>query len=383
MSAVLFFDPNCQKPYSRRTLDSEALGGTEASVVRIADALDARVMQHNRPEPDGRYLPAAPAQGVRHLVILRDPRTVPRVCASYPGAKAYLWVHDLLRPGSKRGRRLEAAAPALAQHGVTIVCVSDFQRQQVEAVLSRVPAARAVRAVTIYNPVEDALRPEGASVDPRKLVFFSSPNKGLAFTLDAFRAARRVMPDLRLRVGSPGYKSLRRARIESVDGKIDGVDWLGAQPHERILQEVRTALCVFYPNFVLPETFGLVLAEAKAVGTPVLTHACGAAPEVLADPRMLLPVTRSLRMYEQAASHIPSGLRRFVAPWAEPLGIFQMYVNRVHAWRYGERPAIGPDARFRLSVVAQRWRDLFAGELGGERSLRPTEACDTRNVEAI
>jgi Glycosyl transferases group 1 len=191
------------------------------------------------------------------------------------------------------------------------------------------------------------------------------------------------MPDLRLRVGSPGYKSLRRARIESVDGKIDGVDWLGALPHERILQEVRTALCVFYPNFVLPETFGLVLAEAKAVGTPVLTHACGAASEVLADPRMLLPVTPSLRVYEQAASRIPSGLRRFVALWAEPLGLFQPYVNRLHAWRYGERPAVGPDARFRLSVVAQRWRALFAGELGADKSLRAAEASDTRDVEAI
>ena len=365
MSPVLFFDPNCQKPYSRRALEHEALGGTEASVVRIAEALDARVMQHNRVEPDGRYLPPAPAAEVRHLVILRDPRTVRRVCAAYPGARPYLWVHDLLRPGSKRGRRLERAAPALAELGVTLVCVSDFQRLQAEAVLRRVPAARGVRAVTIYNPVEDTLSPDGSRIDPAKLVFFSSPNKGLAFTLDAFRAVRRVMPDVRLRVGSPGYKSLRRAGIESVDGKIQGVDWLGALPHARILEEVRTALCVFYPNFVLPETFGLVLAEAKAVGTPVLTHDCGAAAEVLADPRLLLPVDAGLRIYEQVAKRIPFGLRRLAAPLADQLGIFRPHVQRVHAWRYGERPAIGPDPRFRVSTIAQRWRALLAGELTG------------------
>jgi glycosyltransferase involved in cell wall biosynthesis len=217
--------------------------------------------------------------------------------------------------------------------------------------------------VTIYNPVDDDLKPDGSEVDTAKLVFFSSPNKGLALTLDAFQAARRVMPDLRLRVGSPGYKSLRRAGMESVDGKIDGVEWLGALPHARILAEVRTALCVFYPNFVLPETFGLVLAEAKAVGTPVLTHDCGAAAEVLADPRQILPITPAVRLYEQAAQLFPNRARPLIAPWAARLGLFDPYVERVRAWRHGGRPTTEPDARFKLTAVAQRWRSLFAGEL--------------------
>ncbi|HTT01625.1 MAG TPA: glycosyltransferase family 4 protein [Steroidobacteraceae bacterium] len=360
---ILFFDPNCQKPYSARTLMEEALGGTEASVARIAETLGARVMQHNRGAPDGRFLPPAPSAGIKHLVILRDPRTVQAISARYPGARVYLWVHDLMRPGGKRGRRLAASAATLAELAVTVVCVSDFQRRQVEAVLARVPAGRRVRAVTIYNPVDDRLAPDGSPVDAGKLVFFSSPNKGLAFALDAFQAARRSMPDLHLRVGSPGYKSLRRARMQSVEGGIDGVEWLGALPQARILAEVRTALCVFYPNFVLPETFGLVLAEAKAVGTPVLTHDCGAAGEVLDDPRQTLPIARSQRLYERAARSIPSGYRRYVAPLADRLGVFDAYVERVRAWRNGARPHIGPDARFRLSAVAERWRALFARQI--------------------
>src|SRR5579884_2370802 len=63
MSPVLFYDPGCPAPYSRRTLETAALGGTEATVVRIAEALDADVMQHNRTEADGRYLPASAAIG--------------------------------------------------------------------------------------------------------------------------------------------------------------------------------------------------------------------------------------------------------------------------------------------------------------------------------
>ena len=363
MSAVLFFDPSCQSPYSRRTLEEAALGGTEASVTRIAEALDARVMQHNRLVPEGRYLPPGSASGVEHLIILRDPRTVRRICECFPDARPYLWMHDLVRPGSKRGRRLAAAAHTLAHFNVTLVCVSDFQRRQAEAVLSLAGVARQVRAVTIYNPVDDALVPNGSAFDAAKLVFFSSPNKGLAFTLDAFQAARRRTPELYLRVGSPGYKSLRRAGMESVEGKIDGVQWLGALPHARILEEVRTALCVFYPNFVLPETFGLVLAEAKAVGTPVLTHDCGAAAEVLADPRETLPVSCGARRYERAAQLLPNSLRPHIAPWAARLGVFDTYLERLEEWRSGARPHTEPDPRFRLSKVAERWRMLLGGGL--------------------
>ena len=48
MSSLLFFDPACQQPYDTRTLRERAMGGTEATVTRIADFLGAYVMQHNR-----------------------------------------------------------------------------------------------------------------------------------------------------------------------------------------------------------------------------------------------------------------------------------------------------------------------------------------------
>src|SRR5205823_4608734 len=163
---------------------------------------------------------------------------------------------------------------------VTAVCVSDSQRRGVEATLRRIGVTAQVRALTIYNPVEDALTPDGTPVDERKLIFFSSPNKGLNFTLDAFSALKRRMPDLRLVVGNPGYKA-------GGDARRAGVEFLGPQPQARIHAEVRSALCTFFPNFVIPETFGLVFAESHALGTPVLTHDCGAALEVVGDPRQL------------------------------------------------------------------------------------------------
>ena len=357
-SPILFFDVTCRAPYALRTLAETGLGGTEATAVRIAEALDARVMQHCRSLAEGRYLPPAPASDVRHLVVLRDPHALVELAARYPGARRYLWVHDRMRPGSRRGRRLEACAGELAELAATIVCVSEFQRAQVSEVLRRARLEARVGVVTIYNPVDDTLAPNDAPIDRAKLVFCASPNKGLDFAVDVFRAMRRRIPELRLCVGSPGYKPTHTPLSAA-----EGIEWLGSLPHARIIEEVRTALAVLHPNFVIPETFGLVLAEARAVGTPVLTHDCGAALEVLGDPGQTLPVKPAQRIYEALARPAPPQLRRGLAAAADALGVFRPYIERVRAWHEGARPSVHPDPRFYRSTVAARWRALFAGEL--------------------
>ena len=352
MSVVLFFDPTCRRPYDSETLRREAMGGTEATVVRVADALGAFVAQHNRTTVSGRYLPPRSDRAVSHVIVNRDSRALAQVRQLYPNARVHLWLHDRVGPRSKRGRRIAADARMLRDLAVNVICVSDTQRHSVEAALRWMGVGDHVSARTIYNPVDDELQPDGSPIDDGKLVFLSSPNKGLKFTLDAFRAVRRALPDMRLVVGNPGYKADRSTRLE-------GVEYLGPQPQQRILAEARTALCTFFPNFVIPETFGLVFAESKALGTPVLTHDCGAALEVLGDPAQVLPVTRGERLYELLLKDLPTGWRRGPAHTAAALGLFDVYVERIRAWRAGGRPVTGPDPRFRLSAVAQRWREML------------------------
>jgi glycosyltransferase involved in cell wall biosynthesis len=353
MSSVLFYDPVCQEPYDTRTLRTEALGGTEATLVRVADALGAYVIQHNRSEDWERYRRPQVLPGITRVIINRDSRALPVVRERYPDARVYLWLHDRLHPGSRRARWLASTTALLRELAVTAVCVSDSQRAGVEATLSAAGVVDRVRALTIYNPVDDALSPDDTPVDERKLVFFSSPNKGLNFTLDAFRHLRRRMPDLRLVVGNPGYKVQRAARVP-------GVELLGAQPQARIHAEVRSALCTFFPNFVIPETFGLVFAESHALGTPVLTHDCGAALEILADAQQVLPVTRAYRLYEAAVGGLSPRWRRAPARLAAMAGLFDAYLERIRAWRGGERPHTAPDPRFRASRVMEQWRSLLA-----------------------
>lgn len=351
MSSTLFFDPVCQQPYDSRTLLQQAMGGTEATVIRVADALDALVAQHNRTETYGRYRVPEKDPGIKSVVINRDSRAIRQVRELYPNARVYLWLHDQFKPGSKRAGWLASTADLMRELTVSVVCVSDTQRRNVDAAL-RAMRMESLSTYTIYNPIEDGLAPDGSPVDTNKLVFFSSPNKGLKFTLDAFRHLRRRMPELRLVVGNPGYK-IRKSVL------IEGVEYLGPQPQARMHTQVRTALCTFFPNFVIPETFGLVFAESNAMGTPVLTYDCGSAVEVIGDRAQILPVTLADRVYERLLSHVSPGWRAGPARVAASMGLFDAFAERVSAWRNGGRPSVGPNPRFRLSAVVERWRELL------------------------
>jgi glycosyltransferase involved in cell wall biosynthesis len=351
MSQLVFFDPCCPLPYDTRALRERAVPGTEASVTRIADALGARVVQHNRATAWERYLPLQRLQGIDHVVVVRESGALVQAQQLFPGARLHLWLHDKMRPGSKRGRRLRRTADLLRSANVSVICVSRTHQEDVASTLHWAGIAN-LPMRTIYNPVDEALQPDGSPIDERRLVFFSSPNKGLAFALDAFGALRRALPDLQLVVGNPGYK------VGTLPA-LAGVAFIGPQPQAVIHQQVRGALCTFQPNFVIPETFGLVYAESHALGTPVLTHDFGAAAEVVGDPRQLLPVKAAYRCYEGIVGGLKPRWRTWPARLAGGLGLFDAYLERIRDWRAGARPVVGPDPRFALSAVAAQWRELL------------------------
>jgi glycosyltransferase involved in cell wall biosynthesis len=352
MSRIVFLDTVSPMPYDSRSFVERAVQGTEASVIRVADALGAWVMQHNRTTAWERYLPVQRLEA-DHVVVLRDTRALALAREYFPQAQLHLWLHDKVRPGSKRGRRLRRAAALLRAAQVRIICVSNTQRQDVVSTL-RWAGITGLTVHTCYNPLDESLRPDGSPFDDRQLVFFSSPNKGLAFALDAFGALREAIPDLRLVVGNPGYKADARAALP-------GVEFLGPQPQAVMHGHVRRSLCTFHPNFRIPETFGLVYAESHALGTPVLTHDFGAAAEIVGDPRQVLRVARRFPFYEALVHPLPPRWRRIPARLLADAGFFDPYIARIKDWRVpGRRPVVGPDPRFALSAVAAQWRDMLA-----------------------
>jgi glycosyltransferase involved in cell wall biosynthesis len=135
-----------------------------------------------------------------------------------------------------------------------------------------------------------------------------------------------VDPRLKLYVADPGY-------IKNFDATMldaPGIVKLGSLPQRALLKHVQEALCVFYPQRKKPETFGLVYAEANAVGTPVLAHDFGAAREVLAPTNPPLDASDPGRIIDTLTTWVAEG-----------------------------GPVVGPNPEFSLESVVMKWERFF------------------------
>jgi glycosyltransferase involved in cell wall biosynthesis len=326
LPVVLFIDEVCNKPYDPHVLATQALGGTEATVVRVAEGLAATglfsvaVQQHCRvlyfDEGDVVYRPIGDTMSPPDYVIsLRSPETLRKAKERFPRARHYLWNHDLCSA--------ETARDMVKQSDFTTIAVSNFHKTQIQDTLYPQGYSGQFPVKVIYNPISDDLAPDSTPVDPNKLLWISSPHKGIDYALAVFKNLLSFNPDFRLYIANPGY-------LPNYEGVQQGVTTLGALPHADVIHHLRNSLCLFYPNIVFPETFGLCFSEPNAVGTPVLTHPIGAAREVLFHPSETLDC-RNVRSV----------------------------IDRVMAWHSGNRPKVKANPKFRLSSVIASWRRLL------------------------
>ncbi len=328
---VLFHDATSALAYDAEMMSRRGIGGTESSVVRVVEGLSATheicVAQRGRersvsPHRGLRYVPLEEprpfgASPPDWIVVLRKHRHVPGLRARYPASAMISWIHNwqrldtvLLRGGLARSR-------------CAVVAVSEAHRAATDRLLNgrwsrAIGGGGPIPVRRIYNPVDERLAPDDTPVQAEKLIYFS--RKGLHRVLAAFAAVRKAMPFLRLYV----------AGFDALPGHPPGVQVLGRLPQHELFRHVREALCVFYAQDVHPETFGLVLAEANALGTPVLAHDFGAAREVLGGAEQLID-----------ARNTPA------------------IVERLRAWRAGARPKVSLRPEFRISRVLGEWRRLL------------------------
>jgi glycosyltransferase involved in cell wall biosynthesis len=329
---ILFVDPVCPKPYDPQVLATQPLGGTEATVVRVAEGLlakglEVRVAQHNRVDVyyagSAVYQPFGSGEKFKptHVVVLRAPMALKQARKQFPNAKLYFWAHDIFGGGG-----WSEGFQAMVDTQAVPIVVSEWHRGQMYDAMRQVCFQGAIPCRRLYNPIADDLVPDETPVDPKKLVFFSSPHKGLEHTLKVFSRFQdfEELKDVQLYLANPGYFE------DAQTGGIPNVINLGALPHREVINQVRSALGVFHLNAVFPETFGLVYAEANAVGTPFITSRMGAVPEIVDHPAELIDVT-------------------------DPKAV----IDRIRQWvKYG-RPKVRGNPNFRLSRVVSEWVDFL------------------------
>ncbi|MCL3882594.1 glycosyltransferase family 4 protein [Marivita sp. GX14005] len=327
---IAIVDPCSASAYDLPSLGQGGLGGTEATILRMARALgshcDITHFQGGRAQPGrsaaGRLMPLKDGLGVLGCdiaIVINRWKVALRLRKRNPSLPILLWLH--VYPG-RHNRKMGAALKAA---GVPVICVSHTHARTLSAFLGRrdTPPLR-----VIYNPIDDDLAPDETPRDCNRLLFASSPHKGLAEVFAQFETLRSALPDLELAVADPGYLAWRTGAVPK------GVRFLGELPHPDLIAEMRRSLCLFYPQTSFAETFGLVLAEANAVGIPALVHAgLGANSEILDDPKQCVN------------GHEPAQL-----------------LDRVREWRETPPRITGRD-EFRLSRVAEKWLDMLCASV--------------------
>jgi glycosyltransferase involved in cell wall biosynthesis len=141
------------------------------------------------------------------------------------------------------------------------------------------------------------------------------PVKGHLVLLEAFAAAARVRPGIRLRIGGDGEleRSLEAsARELGISGQVSLVGRLST---DRVVDEMDACDAFVLPSLV--ETFGVVVIEALARGKPVVATRCGG-PESIVTPSdgLLVPLGNAVAladalvsMTDRANQYDPSTLR--------------------------------------------------------------------------
>lgn len=354
---LLFVDPKSDDPYDGQSLEREPVGGTEASLVTVAEGLardhSVVVEQKGRVQPycspaGPQYLPMHSPRAFRGepadaVVILRRMRLAPVYRRRFPRARLFLWIHNWQRPEVIWKR------VALARSRCAVIAVSDALARASDRLINGGPArllgtlvgaGAKIPVHRIYNPIDDGLQVVPTLVDLDRMIYFSTPNKGVGQVLEVFEAVRKAIPPMRLDLAGSSAEVLELYAPGCT--RRPGISVLGRLPREQVLERVRTALCVFYPQYQHPETFGLVFAEANAVGTPVLAHDFGAASEVLGDPRQIVDAR------DQAA-----------------------VTARVARWRDGARPQVNGRPEFRSSAVLAEWQRLLESNRVEQRAPGP------------
>lgn len=333
---ISFVDPCSVRGYDPNDLKSGGLGGTEATILRVSTALqsdfDISLYQNGRHDTlisgTGQFLPLAEiyrSPDAAAIVVINRWKVAMKLRKSNPNTPIFLWVH--IYPG-RHNRKMGAA---LKEAGVKVICVSQTHAK----VLNNFLGSSDLPCVTaIYNPLADTLRSDDTQRDLNQLFFASSPHKGLAEVFTQFSALRAIIPELTLAVADPGYLSWDTGPVP------DGVTFLGPLSHAELVQHLRKSLCLFYPQTSFAETFGLVLAEANAVGTPVLVHAnLGANDEIVSGQDQKID-------------------------GCDPVQI----QSRIEMWRRTS-PRVDANPAFRMSNVAQKWTDLLCNAVSTQASL--------------
>jgi glycosyltransferase involved in cell wall biosynthesis len=176
----------------------------------------------------------------------------------------------------------------------------------------------------IANPIEFAAGTETPAADLRRWLSVGAFNerKRIDYLLEAFARCRARFPELTLTLAGDGKLRANLEALAADLGVADAVDFLGSVDPDDV-----HGLMAGHDLFVHTsrhETFGVVVVEALAAGTPVLVSRCGGSDQVLRgiesdagglydvddDPDVLVAAYLDLRERHPEKTDVPAARER-------------------------------------------------------------------------
>ena len=343
---ILIVDNKSSENYDFNYMESHSLGGTESTVLRVARELAREhkvyISQINRTErynEEGITFIHRSEGLVKNefepdiIIILRKYRLVSDYHLLYPQAKLFVWVHNF-QHYDVLGRRHR-----MVQTKAQVICVSQCHRDYINKVLngglswlSRLLTFqfKNIPVTYIYNVIDSGFSKTDGAYDKNKLFFFSSANKGLKEVMGHFAELLKTSPNYHLYIAGSTREEIKQYPLDPSLLHSDSVTLLGKIPKSEIIAHLRDSFCVFYPQYIHPETFGLIYIEANCVGTPVLAHSFGATAEVIGNTEQLVDATSS-----------------------------DAVVNKMLDWQKNGRPVVTCQDKFQLSNVVNKWKEVL------------------------
>ena len=169
----------------------------------------------------------------------------------------------------------------LASHAAKFICVSKFIRDR--AIAKGFPSEK---LAVLYTGIDTRFFLPDASIERSPVILFVgrlTAKKGCHYLIRAAARVQQVRPDVELIVIGEG--PLRDELEQQAASQLRAFTFLGAQQPQSVREWMNRAMVFCTPSVTAEsgdaEGFGMVFAEAQAMGLPVVSFASGGVPEAV------------------------------------------------------------------------------------------------------
>lgn len=304
-------------PFEENEISENSVGGTELTKRSIAAGVD----------PDLASNFQIIAARVREL---------------HPDKIRVFWLHDLAEDTEAQVLMTEEGRAKFHK----LVFSSHWQQQQYVTKL-RLPWS------VNYGVIEtgvDPIPPHEKSTDETRLIYFSTPNRGLELLVPVFEKLAEKHDNLHLDVFSSfelyGWTSMDEQYKPLYDRcrAHDRIHYHGFQPNEVVREALQKAHIFAYPS-IWEETSCRCLIESMSAGLVCVHPAFGALPDTAGGLTSMYPMEGDNNVHANV----------FYANLEEAIG----HVHDEQVQRYLQFVKLYADARFNLSKITSTWENFL------------------------